>query len=73
MKIYYLDGDGTLGTGVILVHQGIVGEHHHVCLDLLPRREMRWRAASHRASAAEGAISADVGPQTVAGAMQRYA
>lgn len=39
-----LDGDGTLGTGVILVHQGVVGEHHHVHLDF-SRGDGEQRAA----------------------------
>ena len=31
----YLDGEGRVGRGVGLVHEGVVGEHHHVGLDLL--------------------------------------
>lgn len=41
----YLDGEGRVGGGVGLVHEGVVGEHHHVGLDrssLLLLRLQRW-------------------------------
>ena len=46
----YLDGNGGMRVGVGLEHDGIVGEHHHVGLDLLrhafgPRL---WHVQPHR-------------------------